>query len=307
MTISTKWTACLAGGILLFSACNQTGNKQDGNTTEVNTPGSTKEAEPMPERMDITYHILQMKDSGMKMLRRQYDVKQQAVILALNRVDRDNVGRLDSMIVPDTLLSNFMLYSPYPFEVPELKDVQKIIFFSYPAQAFGAYENGRLIKWGPTSMGRKDAQTPTGVYYANWKAEETQSTVDDEWILKWNFNIQNTEGIGWHQYALPGYPASHSCLRLLESDARYLYDWAEQWVLKGTDDVQAHGTPAVVFGTYPFGGAKPWVGLTQNPKALDITPEMLMSAIGGKKNEILTNQQQLDKMAAGRDSSVSKQ
>jgi hypothetical protein len=30
--------------------------------------------------------------------------------------------------------------------------------------------------------------------------------------LRWNFNIENKLGVGWH--SLPGYPASHSCLRL---------------------------------------------------------------------------------------------
>jgi hypothetical protein len=41
----------------------------------------------------------------------------------------------------------------------------------------------------------------------NWKAEETTSTFDDEWDLRWNFNIENKLGVGWHQYSL-GYPAS---------------------------------------------------------------------------------------------------
>jgi hypothetical protein len=298
----TNLNIALLSGLLTLSACGNNDSKVGSGN--VPPPTETKDAESLPDRIDFTYHILKMKDSGMKMLRRQYDVKQQALILALNRVDRDNVGRLDSIIIPDTLLQNFMLYSPFPYEVADLKDVKKIIFFSYPAQAFGAYENGRLVKWGPTSMGRKDAQTPTGLYYANWKAEETQSTVDDEWILKWNFNIENKEGVGWHQYAMPGYPASHSCLRLLESDARYLYDWADQWVLKGTDNILANGTPTVVFGSYPFGGTKPWLTLAQNPKALDITPEMMMAEIGAKKNEILTNQQKLEQQRSSADSAT---
>ncbi len=252
----------------------------------------------MPEKMDITYHILKMKDSGMKMMRKNYEVPQQAIILALNRVDRDHVSGLDSIVVPDTMLANLMQYSPFPYEVPALKDVQKIIYFSYHDQAFAAYENGRFVKWGPSNMGREDAQTPRGVYYANWKGEEVQSTVDDEWILKWNFNIANKEGIGWHQYSLPGYPASHSCLRLREEDAKYLYDWAEQWVLKGTDNILAKGTPTIVFGEYPFKGEKPWMALARNPKALDLTPQMMEEALNGKLQEILANQKKLDEETA---------
>ena len=63
-------------------------------------------------------------------------------------------------------------------------------------------------------MGSKAHQTTRGLHFTNWKGKEIISTVSDEWKLKWNFNIANHEGIGWHQYSMPGYPASHSCLRL---------------------------------------------------------------------------------------------
>jgi hypothetical protein len=39
-------------------------------------------------------------------------------------------------------------------------------------------------------------------FFTNWKAEETTS--DDEWDLRWNFNIENKLGVGWHQYSLQG-------------------------------------------------------------------------------------------------------
>ncbi len=91
-----------------------------------------------------------------------------------------------------------------------MKNIDKIIFFSYPTQVFATYENGDLVYTGPTNMGRKKDPTPTGLFYSNWKAEETTSTFNDEWDLKWNFNIENKLGVGWHQYSLPGYPASHS-------------------------------------------------------------------------------------------------
>jgi hypothetical protein len=29
----------------------------------------------------------------------------------------------------------------------------------------------------------------------------TTSTFDDEWDLRWNFNIENKLGVGWHQYS----------------------------------------------------------------------------------------------------------
>tara|TARA_R110000868_G_scaffold36900_8_gene130543 strand:- start:1162 stop:2016 length:855 start_codon:yes stop_codon:yes gene_type:complete len=193
------------------------------------------------------------------------------IALALNRTDKTNFTQMDSVLIPGDFSGDIEFYLPFPTHVEYLKDIDKIIYFSYPTQTFAAYENGELIYTGPTNMGRKKDQTPTGLFYTNWKAEQTTSTFNDEWDLKWNFNIANKEGVGWHQYSLPGYPASHSCLRLQEKDARYLYDWADQWVLADEENVKVKGTPVVVFGSYNFDAPKPWLQLIDNPKAIDIT------------------------------------
>ncbi len=220
------------------------------------------------------------------------------IILAVNRVDLDHIRQLDSIIVPDDLSGDLEFYLPFPVEAPALKDIDKIVLFSYPAQVFAAYEHGELAYTGPTSMGSKSHPTPEGLYFANWKAEETVSTFDDEWVLRWNFNIENKEGIGWHQYALPGYPASHSCLRMLEGDARFMYTWADQWVLKGTDNILANGTPVVVIGSYPFDGPKPWLQLVNDPKALDISKDDIASAVKPHLEKILAEQQKRQQQKA---------
>lgn len=193
------------------------------------------------------------------------------IALAVNRTDKQFFTKMDSVIIPTDMSGDISFYLPFPVEVPYLVDVDKIIFFSYPTQTFAAYENGILIYTGPTNMGRKKDQTPTGLFFTNWKAEETISTFDDEWKLLWNFNIENKKGVGFHQYELPGYPASHSCLRLHEKDAKDLYEWADQWVLADEENVKFKGTPVVVFGSYPFDAPKPWLQLVKNPKALTIS------------------------------------
>lgn len=194
-----------------------------------------------------------------------------AIALAVNRTDRTNFVKMDSVIIPQDLTEEIAYYLPFPVEVPYLNAVKKIIYFSYPTQTFATYENGILVHTGQTNMGRKKDPTATGLFFTNWKAEETTSTFNDEWELRWNFNIANKLGIGWHQYDLPGYPASHSCLRLQEKDAQYLYEWADQWVLKDEETVLVKGTPVIVFGNYDFDSPKPWLQLVANPKALDIS------------------------------------
>lgn len=213
------------------------------------------------------------------------------IVLAVNRADRSNLARMDSVVIPGDLGGDIAYYLPFPLSVPYLKNVNKIVFFSYPTQAFAAYEHGELIYTGPTSMGRKKDTTPTGLFFTNWKAEQTTSTFNDEWDLRWNFNIENEAGIGWHQYAMPGYPASHSCLRMQEKDARYMYEWADEWILIGKDSVRAKGTPVIVFGQYNFAAPAPWRQLVNNPQALDISPAELEAVASSHLNTIMTEQQ----------------
>jgi hypothetical protein len=212
------------------------------------------------------------------------------IVYAVNRTDKANFKKLDTIVVPTDFSGDLVYYMPFPLEVSALEEVSKIIIFSYPTQTFAAYENGNLVYTGPTNMGRKADQTPTGLFFTNWKAEETTSTFNDEWELKWNFNIENKLGVGFHQYELPGYPASHSCLRLLEKDAKYLYKFADEWILKDKETVKVKGTPVVVFGDYPFDGPKPWLQLASDPKALAISESEIETITKPFLKEILENQ-----------------
>ena len=241
------------------------------------------------KRMNVKYTV--MPGDSIQSAIKNYTPQQQKIIMSVNRADMSNLAKLDTVIIPDALDGQVAQYLPFPQHVPAIKDIKKIVYFSYPSQTFAAYENGWLAYTGPTSMGRKNDPTPAGLYFANWKAEETISTFNDEWELKWNFNIENKEGIGWHQYSLPGYPASHSCLRMLEEDAKHMYQWADEWELKGTDNVLAKGTPVIVFGTYPFDGKKPWLHNINNPRALDISAGELEKVTKPYLNEILKEQQ----------------
>lgn len=237
------------------------------------------------------------KDSAMAVFNEQFSEEEQYTILALNRLDSKNKWRADTLAIPVTIDHSLMVYSPFPEEVKILAEVNKIVLFSYPIQAYALYEQGKLIKWGPTSMGKKSAQTKSGLMFANWKKELAISTVDSEWKLPYNFNIHNTLGIGWHQYDLPGFPASHSCLRLLMDDAKFLYKWADQWVLdkKGNTRI-SRGTPVIVFGEYNWGGKKPWKNLISDSKANDISMVDLHTYIEPHLTEILEEQRNRDEV-----------
>jgi hypothetical protein len=51
-------------------------------------------------------------------------------------------------------------------------------------------------------MGSEKHKTPTGLLSRIGK--QRKRPVHDEWDLRWNFNIENKLGVGWHQYSLRG-------------------------------------------------------------------------------------------------------
>lgn len=255
-------------------------------------------AEPEPE---INYSFLALDTSNRKKLGKIYNDTQLNIILAINRIDFSKLYREDTLVIPDTFLTGFKYYSPFPDSLHLIKDVRKILLFAYKIQAFAVYECGALVRWGPNSMGKQSTPTPTGLFHTNWRAEKTVSTDDSTWIMYWYFNLHNERGVSMHQYELPGYPASHACIRLLESDAKWLYNWADQWKL--TADrmrVRAYGTPVIIFGQYDFEGNKPWYQLPHNAKALHISADSLNKEIIPFLPTILQRQQVRDSITMRR-------
>jgi hypothetical protein len=229
-------------------------------------------AKIIPE-LKITYSFLQIE--GLKTLTdltEKYGDEGRYLILALNRLDNRNLPKNDSLIIPDTILTDFLKYSPFPSSIESINDIKKILFISRKIQAFAGYEFGELVKWGPTSTGKKSTPTPTGLYHTNWKSKLTISTVNKEWLLPWAFNLDNFQGISVHEFDMPGFPASHACARLLQPDAEWFYYWAEQWILTPDESkIIAHGTPVIIFDDYDFESFQPWKNLIENSDTARIT------------------------------------
>lgn len=220
------------------------------------------------------------------------------VILALNRIDYADIWRVDSLIAPKNFFDELINYSPFPEKIQSILPVRKLLLVSYKIQAFAAYENGTLVRWGPVSLGKKSTPTPVGLFHTNWKSKETISTIDSGWVLKWYFNFENFQGISLHEYELPGYPASHACIRLYPDDAFFIYNWAEQWILKNNSEISANGTPLIIFGDYAYGKRKPWLFLENDPHILDFSEEELNGVIEAYLQLILDRQAQRDSVSA---------
>jgi lipoprotein-anchoring transpeptidase ErfK/SrfK len=231
---------------------------------------------PPKPRVDITYRSLVL-ESATPLIELEKAVGKANIetVLMLNRIDEHHVKQGATIIIPDSFSDRDSL-SPFPSLIPSAQTIPKLLLISQKVQAFGAYEYGRLVRWSTVSTGKELTPTPSKLYSLNWKGKLVTSSISEEWILPWYFNLDNFDGISVHQYELPGYPASHSCVRLFEKDAMWLYNWGEQWILSpdGRERL-AHGTPVIVFGNYDFKARAPWKNLPTDPKATTLTSEEL--------------------------------
>ena len=236
-----------------------------------NPEPQTAEPETKPE-LNIQYTTLTIGTNPRKEITDTVGKENVDMVLALNRINMHKIQKGAVLTIPTSWDGvDIMALSPYPEYIDRIKDLSKFIFVSQRVQAFGLYENGQLVRWGPVSTGKKTTQTPSKLYFANWKQKVTISNIDDTWIMPWNVNFANFDGMSLHQYELPGYAASHSCVRLFEADAMFIYDWVNQWTLTPKDQIATYGTPVLLFGEYGYGQKPPWKHLPEDPSATTIT------------------------------------
>lgn len=189
----------------------------------------------------------------------RFDENRIAILEKLNHADRAHLDQLKQLVVPDRWDFEQLAYSPMPSSLPWLSANPKTLVIELGAQVFGGYEQGVLVRWGPVSSGARSHPTPASLYHLTWRSRLRRSSEPEHWLMPWYFNFDTIRGRGLHQYSLPGRPASHGCVRLLVTDAKWLFEWGEGWVLDfSTNEVARSGTPVVIVGAYDFSAAPPW-------------------------------------------------
>jgi hypothetical protein len=236
----------------------------------------------------LVYRVERLAETG-RDLRRRFSGIQLAVLEKLNRADVARLPRLDEVVVPSAWYEEDLPYSPFPLRYGAAVHMTKLLVVDQPAQAFAAYETGRLVRWGPVSSGRQAHPTPSGLFHLNWRSRGRHSSVNPQWYMEWYFNFESRRGLALHSYVLPGYPASHSCVRLLERDAIWIYDWGEGWTRSTRGAVVKQGTPLVIAGHYAFGAPPPWrsleyltrgIALPDAPPTHDIEHSIVEQTVG---------------------------
>src|SRR4029453_14997521 len=136
-----------------------------------------------------------------------------------------------------------------------------MVLVSVPEQTMHVYRNGILIGRSTVSTGSKGHATPGGVFTILEKQQTYRSKKYDNAPMP-NMQRLTWTGIAMHSGQLPGYPASHGCIRLPYDFSQLLFAATNKG---GTVVVGDGKTPTPHLASNP--------GLLLAPK--DFTPEMV--------------------------------
>jgi hypothetical protein len=128
------------------------------------------------------------------------------------------------------------------------------IIVSIPKQRVFVYRNGIQIGVSPCSTGKKGHETPTGVFTILQKEKEHHSSSYDNASMPFMERL-TWDGVALHAGKLPGYPASHGCIRLPAEFATKLYE------------ITQVGTPVIIAGDHTQPAAVSDPGLILGAKA----------------------------------------
>ena len=115
------------------------------------------------------------------------------------------------------------------------------IVVSLPEQRVHVYRNGVRIAVSTCSTGKPGHETPTGVFVVLQKDKNHHSSTYNNAPMP-NMNRLTWSGIALHAGNLPGYPASHGCVRLPVKFSEVLFS------------ITHLGTPVIIAGSH----SDPW-------------------------------------------------
>lgn len=151
------------------------------------------------------------------------------------------------------------------FWEPELSpNGPMVVIVSLPDQTLSAYRNGIRIAYSSISSGVKGRSTPTGVFtileknVTHFSNKYHHAPMPYMQRLTW-------AGVAMHAGDLPGYPASHGCIRLPREFAKKLYSLTER------------GTTVIVVdekSSEPTFAVHPGILLTTEEMKADVIPPL---------------------------------
>ena len=122
-----------------------------------------------------------------------------------------------------------------------------VVIVSLPEQRAHVYRNGLRIGVSTVSTGKPGHDTPTGVFPILQKRVEHYSNLYDDAPMPYMQRL-TWDGVALHAGRIPGYPASHGCVRLPREFAELLFD------------ATSHGTTVVVADQSSHSASVVWPG-----------------------------------------------
>lgn len=140
----------------------------------------------------------------------------------VQRLNRTNKGLWNRnwILVPNDVNRDYMDFAPLPYYWDT--NNKKTIVIDLSELAFGAYgKDGELVHWGPVNPGKNSSRTVRGENFKVYRKGGSEC-----WSKKYESKIPYCmffhKGFAIHGYTMPGYPASHGCVRAYNDDALWL-------------------------------------------------------------------------------------
>ncbi len=172
----------------------------------------------VPEGFEM--RVIKKGDSLGKLVSAEY----RDITLKANRMDERNFNGLKpgrQVLIPVSSVA--LDYVPIETHITTPK--ARAIIVDKRVQAFGVYENGSLVRWGPVSTAKPGKSTPSGTFRIGSRERMHYSRRYNNAPMPY---AQQVNGhIFMHQFSLPGYAASHGCIRLSMVDAQWLFGWTK--------------------------------------------------------------------------------
>jgi hypothetical protein len=162
------------------------------------------------------------------------DEYQRDLVQRINR-SYNNLWPGKEIAIPRDLAHvNLLDISPFPTKIKQ-KEKEKQVIVDQEKLAWAAYDvNGKLVKWGPVSSGSdkcSDNSSPTcrsltGIFRV-FSKESSKCTSDlfplGKGGAKMPYCMYFHKGVAMHGSTdIPGYRASHGCIRMFTQDAKWL-------------------------------------------------------------------------------------
>lgn len=203
------------------------------------------------------------KDNGFECLRVKGDQSwhslfpnehDRGIAMRINRMNTSIWGGMTIAVPSDIESADIMDFSPFPLNVPA--PGEKVVIVDPVNLAWGAYDaDGMLVRWGPASAGSnycKDLGRSCHTHEGSFRVYSLGSSdcystkfplPDGGAPMPYCMYFENGQALHGEPNGLPGYNASHGCVRMYVNDAEWLrYDFIEG----PTNSNQYRGTRVIV-------------------------------------------------------------